>query len=130
MENQANSTRIGEVFHKEKYQKKNIKTNGHNDIMRGYNNPQTEVNRQLATDDKQIKRQANLYKNIHIDESLERLRKAQLLNEGFDAYYCKCMHTLGVSKVSALAQTALDKVRPGSTPAALFHFLLFKEMGK
>jgi hypothetical protein len=84
----------------------------------------------LATEDKQIKRQANLYKNIHIDEALERLRSAGLLNEGFDAYYCKCMHLLGVAKVSAMAQTIIDKVRVGSTPAALFHFLLHKEMGK
>ena len=122
---------IRKVIHKEKEPKRKDKTTtGHIDNLRGYHTNQQAGNRQLATDDKQIQRQANLYKNIHIDECLDRLRAAGLLNEGYDAYYCKVMHTIGVAKMSGMAQTAIDRVRPGSTAAALFHFLINKEMGK
>jgi hypothetical protein len=121
---------ISSVFHKEKKQKKNKETNGQIDNLRGYHTPYQSVNRQMATDDKQIKRDANLYKNIHIDESLEKLRAAGLLNEGYDAFYCKVMHQIGVAKMSALAQISIDRVRPGNHPAQLFHFLINKELGK
>jgi hypothetical protein len=118
------------VFHKEKNQKKNNITTGQYDNLRGYNTHQALSTDNLSTDDKQIRREARLLKNIHIDHALERLRSAGFVNEGYDAWYCKVMHSLGVPKVEALAQISLDKCRAGSTPQALFHFLLNKELNK
>ena len=121
---------LKQVFHKEKNQKKYNTTTGQIDNMRGYNTTSKNTIDKSATDDKQIKREANLLKNIAIDQALERLRSVGLVNGGYDAWYCQQMHSLGIAKVTALAQTAIDKCRAGKHPAALFHFLLNKEVNK
>lgn len=122
------------VIHKEKNQKKNNITTGQIDNLIGYDTtaqPSTRKSDEFATDDKQLKREARMLMNIHIDEALERLRSVGFINEGYDSWYCKVMHSLGVAKVTALADRALNTpIRPGSTSAALFHFLLNKEYNK
>jgi len=124
---QNNLSSLGEVIHKKKKQKKYNKTNGQIDNLKGYQTPGKSSTDKMATDDKQIRREANYLKNIHIDESLKQLTAAGLVNEGYEAWYCKCMHTLGVPYVMAQADVALHK---GSNPQALFHFLINKAMNK
>jgi hypothetical protein len=129
MDSSTNS--VGDIlFHKEKKQKKNNITTGHIDNLRGYHDSGNTSTDKFATDDKQIAREARIMANVHIDIALERLRSVGLLNEGYDAWYCKVMHTIGVAKMEAMANTAMDRVRPGSTPSALFHFLINKEFAK
>ena len=118
---------------KERSKEKNNITTGQINNLKGYHKVDVSTSAKsdkFATDDKQIKREANYLKNIHIDDTLERLRSVGLVNEGYDAWYCKAMHTLGTAKVGALAETALSKARADSSPGALFHWLLNKEMNK
>lgn len=125
---------VHELFHKEKNQKKYNNATGHIDNLRGYDksgNVSTGKSDDFATDDKQIKREARYIKNIHIDNTLERLKAAKLITrEDMDGFYCQVMHGLGVARVTAMADIAMNKCRDGSTPAALFHFLLNKEWNK
>jgi hypothetical protein len=115
------------LIHKESSKEKNNKTNGHIDNLRGYDTTGNSSIDKLATDDKQIRREARYLKNIHIDESITRLTAAGLINEGYEAWYCKCMHVLGAPFVMAQADKALNI---GKNPQALFHFLINKEMNK
>jgi hypothetical protein len=127
MKNHRGVESIGEVFHKESSKEKYNKTNGQIDNLRGYQTAGKPSTDKLATDDKQIQREANYLKNIHIDQSIERLISVGLINEGYEAWYCKCMHVLGAPYVIAQADIALNK---GKNPQALFHFLINKAMNK
>jgi len=126
---QNNSTSpLSEILiHKEKKQKKNNKTNRQIDKLKGYSTPDNMSKENMATDDKQIRREANFIKNINIDESITKLTQVGLLIEGYEGWYAKCMHVLGVPFVMAQADQALSK---GKNPPGLFHFLLNKAMNK
>lgn len=118
------------LFHKEKKQKKNNKTTGQIDKLKKYTTSGELSNGKrdnYGATDKQIKREANFIKNISIDETLQRLTSAGLLHEEYRDWYAKCLHTLGVSFVTAQADMAFNK---GKNPQALFHFLLNKAMNK
>lgn len=121
---------LDELFHKEKYQKKNNMATGQIDNLKKYGN---ETNTSIGkssnqpTPDKLIKREANFIKNIHIDDTISKLKIAGLLMTGYDGWYAQCLHTLGVAYVSAQADIALNK---GKNPQALFHFLINKAMNK
>lgn len=122
---------IGEVIHKEKNQKKYNKTKGQNDKLKGYGKQGTKSRDNLATDERQIKREANYLKNIHIDRAYEDLLRMNLItNTQYQAWYCKCLHTLGVTFVMAQADQSMKNARDRDNPAPLFHFLLNKAMNK
>lgn len=122
---------IGEVFHKEKNQKKYNKTTGQYDKLKGYGTDGNKSTDKLATDDKQIRREANYLKNIHIDKAYEDLLRMNMItNPKYQAWYCKCLHTLGVTFVMAQAQQAQKNARDQDNPAPLFHFLINKAMNK
>jgi hypothetical protein len=122
---------LSKLSTKESTKEKYNKTNGQIDNLKGYSKPfhsSTRQNDNPPTVDKQIKREANFLKNIHIDEALDRLKSAGLVNgDGNNAWWCSTMHTLGVAFVMAQAETALSK---GKNPPALFSFLINKAMNK
>lgn len=118
------------LFHKEKKQKKNNKTKGHIDNLRGYDTQGNKSIDELATDDKQIRREANYIKNIHIDETIALLKSTGLItDEKYNAWWAKVCHTLGASFVRDQANLCLNR-RDVRNPQALFHFLINKEMNK
>lgn len=122
---------IGEVFHKERTKEINNKATGQYDKLKGYGNQGTKSTDKLSTDDKQIRREANYLKNIHIDKAYEDLLRMNLItNTQYQAWYCKCLHTLGVAFVMAQAHLAMKNARDQDNPAPLFHFLLNKAMNK
>lgn len=119
---------IGEVFHKEKNQKKYNKTKGQNDKLKEYGTDGNKSTDKLSTDDKQIRREAKYLKNIHIDKCYEDLLRMGLItSEGYQAWWCGVMHKLGTGFVMAQADLALKN---GRNPAALFHFQINKAMNK
>lgn len=121
---------LNELFHKEKYQKKNNMTTGQIDNLKKYtdvNDVSIDKSAIQTTDDKQIKRELKYQANIHIDETVERLASAGLLLEQYQEWYFKSCHTLGAARVAAMADKALTI---GKNPQALFHFMLNKEMNK
>lgn len=125
------ATSIGEVIHKEKNQKKYNKTKGQDDKLKGYGKQGTKSRDKLATDERQIKREANYLKNIAIDKAYEDLLRMNMItNDRYKAWYCKCLHTLGVSFVMAQAHLAAKNAKDQDNPAPLFHFLINKEMNK
>lgn len=119
------------LIHKEKKQKKNNKTSGQIDNLRGYHNDNQSASGQLAnqpTSDKLIRREANYMKNIHIDSTYERLKSVGLvMDDKYKAFWCGAIHKLGVAFVTAQADIALNK---GNNPAALFHFLINKQLNE
>jgi len=119
---------IAEVFHKEKNQKKYNKTRGQNDKLKEYGIDCTKSTGKLSTDDKQIRREANYLKNIHIDKCYEDLLRMNLItDERYQAWWCGVMHKLGTSFVMAQADLA---IKNGRNPAALFHFQINKAINK
>lgn len=118
---------INELFHKEKYQKKNNMTKGQIDNLEKYANLGNKSNVDLTIPDKLISREARYIKNIEIDTLIERLASQGLLLEKYEAWYFKVCHTLGVAFVSIQADKALNQ---GRNPQALFHFLINKAMNK
>lgn len=119
---------IGEVIHKESSKENNNKTRGQYDKLKKYGIDGTKSTGKLATDDKQIRREANYLKNIHIDKCYEDLLKMGLItSEGYQAWWCGVMHKLGTSFVMAQADLALKN---GRKPAALFHFQINKAINK
>lgn len=119
---------IGEVFHKEKNQKKYNKTKGQYDKLKEYGTDGNKSRDKLAIDDKQIRREAKYLKNIHIDKCYEDLLRMNLITtEGYQAWWCGVMHKLGTSFVMAQADLA---IKNGRNPAALFHFQINKAMNK
>jgi hypothetical protein len=119
---------IGEVFHKEKNQKKYNKTRGQYDKLKKYGIDGTKSTGKLATDDKQIRREANYLKNIHIDKCYENLLRMELItNTKYQAWWCGVMHKLGTGFVMAQADLA---IKNGRNPAALFHFQINKAINK
>lgn len=116
---------------KERSKEKYNKTNGQIDKLKGYTTPNRSSSRHsdnLPTADKQIKREANFLKNIHIDEAYLKLKSVGLITDDkYQAWWCGAMHTLGVSYVHAQAEIALSK---GNNPQALFHFLVNKAINK
>lgn len=121
------------LFHKEKKQKKNNKTNGQIDNLKKYTKPSGKSSSQIdnqPTPDKLIKREANYIKNLHIDQAYERLRSVGLITDDkYQAWWCGTMHTLGVSFVMAQAEHCLTK-REVKRPAGLFHHLINKAINK
>ncbi len=118
------------LIHKEKKQKKNNKTKGQYDNLKGYTKPVNMARDNLATDDKQIQREANYIKNIHIDETIKLLKSVELIMDNkYDAWWAKVCHTLGSSFVRDQANMCLNN-REVRNPQALFHFLINKEMNK
>jgi hypothetical protein len=127
----SGTSSIGEVIHKEKNQKKYNKTKGQVDKLKGYGKQGTKSTDKFATDDKQIRREANYLKNIHIDKAYEDLLRMNLISDTkYQAWYCKCLHTLGVTFVMAQADQAMKNARDRDNPAPLFHFLINKAMNK
>lgn len=121
---------LGEVFHKERSKEKNNKTKGQYDNLKGYTTSGDKAIDKLATDDKQIQREANYIKNIHIDETIKLLKSVGLVMDNkYDAWWAKVCHTLGSSFVRDQANMCLNK-REVRNPQALFHFLINKEMNK
>ena len=119
---------ISEVFHKEKNQKNYNKTKGQYDKLKEYGTDGNSSIGKLATDDKQIKREAKYLKNIHIDKCYEDLLRMNLItSEGYQAWWCGVMHKLGTGFVMAQADLA---IKNGRNPAALFHFQINKAMNK
>lgn len=131
----AQSTRstshIGEVIHKEKNQKKYNKTTGQIDNLKKYTTKGNKSRDNLATGEHQITREANYLKNIRIDKAYQDLLRMNLVTESrYEAFYFKCLHTLGVTFVMAQADLAIKNARDKNNPAPLFHFLINKEMNK
>ena len=126
------SESLSDIFiHKEKKQKKNNKTNGQIDNLKKYSTNGNKSTDKLATDGKQIRREANYIKNIHIDETYERLKMVGLINDDkYKAWWCGVMHTLGVAFVTAQAEHAQIYAKDPSNPAPLFHFLINKAVNK
>ena len=97
--------------------------------MKRYTKPgdlATRKSDNLATDDKQIQREANYIKNINIDSTYERLKSYELImDDTYKAFWCGAMHKLGVAYVEAQAHHAMTH---GRAPAALFHFLINKAL--
>lgn len=121
---------LREVIHKERSKEKNNKTKGHIDNLRGYDTRGKKSTDDLATDDKQIQREANYIKNIHIDETIQLLKSVGLVNdEKYNAWWAKVCHTLGASFVRDQANLCINR-RDVRNPQALFHFLINKEMNK
>lgn len=119
---------ISEVFHKEKNQKKYNKTKGQYDKVKKYGIEGTKSRDNLSTDDKQIRREANYMKNLHIDKAYDDLLRMELIsNPNYRAWWCGVLHTLGVTFVMTEADKALKN---GKNPPALFHFLINKAMNK
>lgn len=120
---------LSDIIHKEKKQKKNNKAKGQLDNLDKIRQPAAKVNTKKATEDKQIRREAQFIKNIHIDELLGKLYEQDLLRKKYHNWYAKCIHQLGVTFVRAQADKCLNDegVR---NPQALFHFLLNKEMSR
>lgn len=126
--NRGNIASIGEVIHKEKKQKKYNKTKGQYDKVKKYGIDGDMSTGKLATDDKQIKREANYMKNLHIDKAFEDLLRMELISDiKYRAWWCGTLHKLGVTFVMVQADLALKN---GKNPAALFHFLINKEINK
>lgn len=120
---------LAEVFHKEKKQKKNNMSKGQIDKLGKYaksSNESIGKNDNLATDDKQIRREANYIKNIHIDDTWERLLSNGLVNEKDRGFWCGAMHLLGVSYVIQQADDALSVTNPKRNPQGYFHFMVNK----
>lgn len=119
---------IGEVFHKEKNQKKYNKTKGQIDNLEKYGTEGKMSRDKLATGERQIKREAKYMKNIHIDSCYDKLVQMGLItSENYQAWWCGVMHKLGTAFVMAQADLALKN---GRNPAALFHFQINKAMNK
>ena len=119
---------IGEVIHKEKNQKKYNKTKGQYDKVKKYGIEGTMSTDKLATDDKQIRREANYMKNLHIDKAFDDLLRMELISDiKYRAWWCGTLHKLGVTFVMVQADLALKN---GKNPAALFHFLINKEINR
>ncbi len=119
---------IGEVIHKEKNQKKYNKTKGQYDKVKKYGIDGTMSTDKLATDDKQIRREANYMKNLHIDKAFDDLLRMELISDiKYRAWWCGTLHKLGVTFVMVQADLALKN---GKNPAALFHFLINKEINR
>jgi len=120
-----------EVIHKEKNQKKNNKTTGQVDNLEKYTTPSGLSNSQSdkgSQPDKVIKREANYIKNLAIDDMYDRLIQLELvMDHKYKAFWCGAIHTLGTSFVDAQAAHALQY---GKKPAALFHFLINKQLNK
>lgn len=122
---------IGELFHKEKKQKKYNKTKGQYDNLKKYGNQGTLSTDKLTTSERQIQREACYLKNIHIDKCYEQLIMMNLItNPDYRAWWCSVMHKLGTAFVMAQADLAIKGARDKSNPAPLFHFLINKEMNK
>lgn len=122
---------IGEVIHKEKNQKKYNKATGQHDKLKGYGKQGTKSSDKLTTSDKQIRREANYLKNIHIDKAYEDLLRMNLISDTkYQAWYCGVLHKLGVTFVMAQAEQARKNARDPENPAPLFHFLINKAMNK
>lgn len=121
---------VGAVFHKEKNQKKYNKTIGQIDNLKKYGNDD-EMSIDKMTSDKQIRREANYMKNLHIENCYDQLLKMNLINnESYRDWYFKCLHTLGTSFVMVQADLAQKRARDPDNPAPLFHFLINKAMNK
>jgi hypothetical protein len=118
---------------KERTKEKYNKTNGQIDNLKKYTTISRSSSSQFAnppTVDKQIRREANFLKNIHIDEALDHLKSSNLVNgDKYDAWWCGTMHTLGVAFVMAQAELCLSKKEVRS-PAGLFHHLINKALNK
>lgn len=124
---------LNEVFHKEKNQKKYNKTTRQIDKLGGYNNNANESISQkdkLATGDKQIRREANYIKNIHIDDTWSRLESNGLVNGKDRRFWCGAMHLLGVSFVMQQADDALSVTCPKHNPPGYFHFMINKAINE
>jgi hypothetical protein len=130
MQQLGNTDRFRQVIHKESSKEKNNKTKGQIDNLRKYGTRGNKSRDQLATDDKQIQREANYIKNIHIDETIQLLKSVGLVTEdNHHAWWAKVCHTLGSSFVRDQANLCLNR-REVRNPQALFHFLINKEMNK
>ena len=122
---------IGDVIHKEKNQKKHNKTIGQVDNLKKYTSHDNKSMDNLTTAEQQIKREAKYLKNLHLDEVYQGLlMKGLISDERYEAWYFKCLHTLGPVFVLAQADRALRNARDPRNPAPLFHFLLNKAMNK
>lgn len=134
MESLSDSLKTHKFSTKERSKEKNNKAKGQIDNLKKYANPSTESSGELdtlATADKQIKREANYLKNIHIDEAYERLKLLGLItnrDDQYRAWWCGVMHKLGVAFVMAQADQATKNAT--SSPPGLFHFLINKAINK
>lgn len=122
---------IGEVIHKEKNQKKYNKTTGQHDNLKKYSTADNSSRGNLATDDKQIRREANYMKNLHIDAAYQSLIRMNLVTDPkYEAWWCGVLHKLGVQFVMAQADKAIKNARDPENPSPLFHFLINKAMNQ
>ena len=119
------------LIHKEKKQKKNNKTTGQIDNLEKYTTPgdlSTGQSAKVSQSDKLISREANYMKNLRIDELYDRLVQNELImDHKYKAFWCGAIHRLGCAFVEAQAEHALQH---GKSPAALFHFLINKQLNK
>lgn len=116
------------LIHKEKNQKKNNKTKGQYDKLKKYGTNGTKSTDKSTTSERQLKREANYLKNIHIDDCYTKLIHMGLItSENYQAWWCGTMHRLGTSYVMAQADLAMKN---GRNPAALFHFQINKAINR
>jgi len=128
MANAGKPESIDQLFHKEKNQKKYNKTIGHYDKVKKYTNDNLKSSDKSTTSDKLIRREANYLKNIHIDKAFENLLRMELISDTkYRAWWCGVLHKLGVAFVMVQADLA---IKNGKNPAALFHFMINKELNK
>lgn len=115
---------IADFIHKEKNQKKYNKTKGQLDDLKKYTTTGQKASDKLTTD-KQMSKSAVYVKNHHIDNVVMQLQSKGLLSTEYGDFYYWVCHQLGASFVQAQAYIALEK---GREPAALFHWLINKEL--
>lgn len=122
---------LGDFIHKERSKEKYNKTTGHIDNLEKYSNRTAKSNGKSvkrSQSDKLIQREANYLKNNQIDLLYDQLIKCELImDHKYKAFWCGAMHKLGTAFVEAQANQAMQY---GNNPAALFHFLINKELNK
>lgn len=131
MDSLGNMLNNRKVIHKESSKEITTKTTGQIDNLEKYTKPTRKSNSQSdkgSQPDKVIAREANYIKNLAIDELYERLVSLELvMDHKYKAFWCGAIHTLGCAYVEAQANHALQY---GKKPAALFHFLINKQLNK
>lgn len=128
---------LGEVFHKEKKQKKttdkrsdvnslldnstvvqgNTRVNSISEQLEEHQNRQKSIAKSKLIDTERLKKQT---RNVEIDASLRGWVMDGLVDPAYATWVAKCCHVLGLELVNSLAINA----RNGKTPQRLFSSLL------
>lgn len=121
---------IGELFHKEKEPKRNLKVKRSKALSLKERIPDvsrpniTEVGKKVRSKEqhKSLTSRASAAKNARIDEYLFDLLMRELIDEEYWKFHTKCMHVLGIEKYNQLVVESVD----GKNPK---HLLAYKLKG-